>query len=305
MIQVRHFPKSTFPTAILFAHMMLNSYILYHPMFILDGFVHSTWICAWIMAVQDSAGLSLSCSSSRLAIFTPTETLYRRLKKEPPVQGSTRINHQFQSISSTTFFLVVVRLPSHCTWLSATQTNTTLKSGPPYTRTPSSALSPRLPPFLPVNDFTPQSLHMGQQRLGVAATATVLGARSRSYFRGSRWRHPWCISKFTWRSMWTVCSISKAFSAAYGRGRPLRQLLWGCCHGPGMITTLRISGQMILLNDRSDRSKLLRSIIDWKANLRSIICRFFIIVKWMGLLLWKQYIIITVRLGIRDNSHLL
>ena len=63
------------------------------------------------------------------------------------------------------------------------------------------------------------------------------------------------------------------------------------------------SGQTILLNDRSDRSKPLRSIIDRKANLRSIICRFFIIVKWMGLLLWKQYIIITVKLGIWDNSH--
>ena len=65
------------------------------------------------------------------------------------------------------------------------------------------------------------------------------------------------------------------------------------------------SGQTILLNDRSDRSKPLRSIIDRKANLRSIICRSFIIVKWTGLLLWKQYIIITVRLGIWDNSHLL
>ena len=65
------------------------------------------------------------------------------------------------------------------------------------------------------------------------------------------------------------------------------------------------SGQTILLNDRSDRSKPLRSIIDRKANLRSIICRFFIIVKWIGLLLWKQYIIITVRLAIWDNSHLL
>ena len=66
-----------------------------------------------------------------------------------------------------------------------------------------------------------------------------------------------------------------------------------------------ISGQTILLNDRSDRSKLLRSIIDRKANLRSIICRSFIIVKLIGLLLWKQYIIITLRLGIWDNSHLL
>ena len=65
------------------------------------------------------------------------------------------------------------------------------------------------------------------------------------------------------------------------------------------------SGQTILLNDRSDRSKPLRSIIDRKANLRSIICTFFIIVKWMGLLLRKQYIIITVKLGIWDNSHLL
>ena len=65
------------------------------------------------------------------------------------------------------------------------------------------------------------------------------------------------------------------------------------------------SGQTILLNDRSDRSKPLRSIIDRKVNLRSIICRLFIIVKWIGLLLWKQYIIITVRLGIWDNSHLL
>ena len=35
------------------------------------------------------------------------------------------------------------------------------------------------------------------------------------------------------------------------------------------------SGQTILLNDRSDRSKRLQSIIDRKANLRSIICRFF------------------------------
>ena len=67
------------------------------------------------------------------------------------------------------------------------------------------------------------------------------------------------------------------------------------------------SGQTILLNDRSDRSKLLRSIINRKANLRSIICRFFIIVKWIGLLLWKQYIIITVRLGIPvwDNSFII
>ena len=65
------------------------------------------------------------------------------------------------------------------------------------------------------------------------------------------------------------------------------------------------SGQTILLNDRSDRSKPLRSIIDRKVNLRSIIYRFFLIVKWIGLLLWKQYIIITVRLRIWDNSHLL
>ena len=70
-------------------------------------------------------------------------------------------------------------------------------------------------------------------------------------------------------------------------------------------TVFPSSGQTILLNDRSDRSKPLRSIIDRKANLRSIICRFFIIVKWIRLLLWKQYIIITVRLGIWDNSHLL
>ena len=69
--------------------------------------------------------------------------------------------------------------------------------------------------------------------------------------------------------------------------------------------TMSSSGQTILRNDRSDRSKPLRSIIDRKANLRSIICRSFIIVKWTGLLLWKQYIIITVRLGIWDNSHLL
>ena len=66
-----------------------------------------------------------------------------------------------------------------------------------------------------------------------------------------------------------------------------------------------ISGQTILLNDRSDRSKPLWSIIDQKANLRSIICRFFIIVKWIGLLLWKQYIIITVRLRIWDNSFII
>ena len=72
-----------------------------------------------------------------------------------------------------------------------------------------------------------------------------------------------------------------------------------------MRCRLNSSGQTILLNDRSDRSKPLRSIIDRKVNLRSIICRFFIIVKWIGLLLWKQYIIITVRLGIWDNSHLL
>ena len=65
------------------------------------------------------------------------------------------------------------------------------------------------------------------------------------------------------------------------------------------------SGQTILLNDRADRSKPLRSIIDRNAKLRSIICRSFIIVKWTGLLLWKQCIIITVRLGIWDNSHLL
>ena len=45
------------------------------------------------------------------------------------------------------------------------------------------------------------------------------------------------------------------------------------------------SGQTILLNDRSDRSKPLRSIIDREANLRSIIRRFFMIIKWMGLLL--------------------
>ena len=35
---------------------------------------------------------------------------------------------------------------------------------------------------------------------------------------------------------------------------------------------INTSGQTILLNDRSDRSKPLRSIIDRKANLRSIIC---------------------------------
>ena len=39
--------------------------------------------------------------------------------------------------------------------------------------------------------------------------------------------------------------------------------------------SIRHSGQTILLNDRSDRSKRLQSIIDRKANLRSIICRFF------------------------------
>ena len=72
-----------------------------------------------------------------------------------------------------------------------------------------------------------------------------------------------------------------------------------------LVFIITISGQTILLNDRSDRSKPLRSIIDRKANLRSIICRSFKIVKWTGLLLWKQYIIITVRLEIWDNSHLL
>ena len=71
------------------------------------------------------------------------------------------------------------------------------------------------------------------------------------------------------------------------------------------MTLPSTSGQTILLNDRSDRSKPLRSIIDRKANLGSIICRFFIIVKWMGLLLWNQYIIITVRLGIWDNSFII
>ena len=76
---------------------------------------------------------------------------------------------------------------------------------------------------------------------------------------------------------------------------------WPCCLDFNVLT----SGQTILPNDRSDRSKPLWSIIDRKANLRSIICRFFIIVKWSGLLLWKQYIIITVRLGIWDNPHLL
>ena len=61
------------------------------------------------------------------------------------------------------------------------------------------------------------------------------------------------------------------------------------------------SDQTILLNDRSDRSKPLWLIIDRKVNLRLIICRFC--VKWIGLLLRKQYIIITVRSGIWDNSH--
>ena len=46
-----------------------------------------------------------------------------------------------------------------------------------------------------------------------------------------------------------------------------------------VLMTHHTSGQTILLNDRSDRSKPLRSIIDRKANLRSIICRSFIIVK--------------------------
>ena len=78
-----------------------------------------------------------------------------------------------------------------------------------------------------------------------------------------------------------------------------------CTGGPTRIYVATYSGQTILLNDRSDRSKLLRSIIDRKANLRSIICSSFIIEKWIGLLLWKQYIVITVRLGIWDNSHLL
>ena len=49
-----------------------------------------------------------------------------------------------------------------------------------------------------------------------------------------------------------------------------------------MVSVVKTSGQTILLNDRSKR---LRSIIDRKANLRSIICRFFIIVKFIGLLL--------------------
>ena len=41
-----------------------------------------------------------------------------------------------------------------------------------------------------------------------------------------------------------------------------------------LVYRLGVSGQTIMLNDRSDRSKPLRSIIDRKANLRSIICRF-------------------------------
>ena len=57
------------------------------------------------------------------------------------------------------------------------------------------------------------------QQLCVAATAWVLGDRSRSYFCGGI--RDGCQS-FTWRSTrWTVCPVSKAFSTAYGGGRPL------------------------------------------------------------------------------------
>ena len=45
------------------------------------------------------------------------------------------------------------------------------------------------------------------------------------------------------------------------------------------IHHLSSSGQTILLNDRSDRSKPLWSMIDQKANLRSIICRFLAATK--------------------------
>ena len=102
----------------------------------------------------------------------------------------------------------------------------------------------------------------------------------------------------SWLERWLATLSGLSVQARIPVGLPGHYI---CIH-PAVISS---SGQTILLNDRSDRSKALRSIIDRKANLRSIICRSFIIVKWTGLLLWKQYIIITVRFGIWDSSHLL
>ena len=103
---------------------------------------------------------------------------------------------------------------------------------------------------------------------------------------------------------WLVQWLHHGYILVSGKCVRLLQSVWSVLLVlPGASITN--SGQTILLNDRSDRSKPLRSIIDRKANLRWIICRSFIIVKWTGLLLWKQYIIITVRLGIWDNFHLL
>ena len=112
------------------------------------------------------------------------------------------------------------------------------------------------------------------------------------------------------RPPWEVVFLERFHCVSSLQGGWYREHLFACAECTdryiGMCQRcLFASGQTILLNDQSDRSKALRSIIDRKANLRSIICRSFIIVKWTGLLLWKQYIIITVRLGIWDNSHLL
>ena len=111
-------------------------------------------------------------------------------------------------------------------------------------------------------------------------------------------------SRQLWRSHWSlVCCWMKQMTNPEVHSTGRAGVYWNI--KSELLAILHTSGQTILLYDRSNRSKPFRSIIDRKANLRSIICRFFIIVKLTGSLLWKQYNFIIVRLGIWDNSHLL
>ena len=67
------------------------------------------------------------------------------------------------------------------------------------------------------------STWVDSQRLGVVATTTVWGDRSGRYC-SSRWRNPqqlsWFYMEMNMNSV-KMCSVSKAFCAVYGGGRPL------------------------------------------------------------------------------------